>query len=267
MNYEEYDVEIFNNGKLFLLSCKGISEEILNQHIYMDFLKPVSINLIYKRIIESSQNKNMNPGVIKGTIESIDKLDSILSNFEPTEILKKYPNDNYNKLLEDIIFSFKLEGKINETNSGTIPRLCKTIIEAAKFIEQFRNVDEFYNWVDKFYKDETLRPALPPYLSYEIYGLGVALSCDFLKELGFVEYSKPDIHLKDIFDKLNLSQTRSDRDVILSINRIARNNKVNPYTVDKLFWLIGSGFFYLSNIKIGSQKIKFINQESTLKRY
>jgi len=258
MNYEDYDVEIFNKGKSFLLSFKGISEEILNQHLYMVFLQPTSINEIYKRIIESSQNKNMNPGVIKGTIGSIDNLKIILSNFEPTEILKKYPNDDYNQLLLDIIFGFNLQERINKSNRGIIPQLCKTIIEAAKFIEQFKSVDEFYKWVDKFYKDETLRPALPLYLCYEIFGLGIALSCDFLKELGFVEFSKPDIHMKDIFKGLSLSQTTSDRDIILSINRIAKNNKINPYTVDKLFWLIGSGNFYKSNIKIGTQKNKFI---------
>ena len=32
-----------------------------------------------------------------------------------------------------------------------------------------------------------------------------------------------------------------------------------PYKVDKIFWLIGSGSFYLDNINIGRKKETFIN--------
>lgn len=34
----------------------------------------------------------------------------------------------------------------------------------------------------------------------------------------------------------------------------------SAYNVDKMFWLIGSGYYYLHNISIGSNKEKFINK-------
>jgi hypothetical protein len=39
---------------------------------------------------------------------------------------------------------------------------------------------------------------------------------------------------------------------------VADHVGVTPYAVDMLFWLIGSGDFYLDGIKIGRQKEKFI---------
>ncbi len=41
-------------------------------------------------------------------------------------------------------------------------------------------------------------------LGREINGFGFALSCDFLKELGYEDFPKPDVHLRDIFTFGNL---------------------------------------------------------------
>lgn len=86
-------------------------------------------------------------------------------------------------------------------------------------------------------------------ISYEISGMGFPLACDFLKELGFSEYGKPDVHLKDIFKALNLidqnekSATKLDYQTFKVIDRIAEENDTTAYSVDKIFWLIGSGNF------------------------
>ena len=36
----------------------------------------------------------------------------------------------------------------------------------------------------------------------------------------------------------------SDYEVFKAVARVARNASVTPYDVDKLFWLVGSGYFY-----------------------
>jgi thermostable 8-oxoguanine DNA glycosylase len=103
-------------------------------------------------------------------------------------------------------------------------------------------------------------------ISIEISGIGFPLACDFLKEIGFVEYGKPDVHLKDIFKALGIidpdekSVTKQDYASLKAIDRIANACNVTPFAVDKVFWLIGSGNFYLTGINIGRQKQKFINQ-------
>ncbi len=101
-------------------------------------------------------------------------------------------------------------------------------------------------------------------LSFEIDGFGFALSCDLLKEMGYVKFGKPDTHIKDIFIELGLlsyvskSSSKADYFSLKIIERMAKSNNTTPYAVDKLLWLIGSGNFYLDELEIGSKKRDFI---------
>ncbi len=79
------------------------------------------------------------------------------------------------------------------------------------------------------------------------------LACDFLKELGYLNYGKPDVHIRDIFSATGLlSEKSSNYQVLKAITRVSENVEETPYNVDKLFWLIGSGYFY-NHTEIGNQ--------------
>jgi len=73
------------------------------------------------------------------------------------------------------------------------------------------------------------------------------------------------VHVKDIFWAIGLCHWgTSDYDVFKAVARVARNVDVTPYNVDKLFWLIGSGYFYddlyIGNKgRIGGRKKQFID--------
>ncbi len=111
---------------------------------------------------------------------------------------------------------------------------------------QFKSGPDFLAWVKTFDDDSRKRAALPLLLSKEIDGFGFALSCDFLKELGFLNFAKPDVHVKAITKGLKLSiETANDYAVFKDVVRIAAHCDKTPYDVDKLFWLVGSGRFYL----------------------
>jgi hypothetical protein len=83
-------------------------------------------------------------------------------------------------------------------------------------------------------------------------------------------FSKPDVHVKDIFWTLELSPWgTSDYEVFKAVARMASNVGVTPYNVVKLFWLIGSGYFYGNpeignNGKIGRRKKQFIEKAQTM---
>lgn len=65
------------------------------------------------------------------------------------------------------------------------------------------------------------------------------------KELGYVNFPKPDVHLRDIFAALELLEDGKDQyQLFKAIIRVAKHSNVTPYNVDKVFWLIGSGKFY-----------------------
>jgi hypothetical protein len=66
-----------------------------------------------------------------------------------------------------------------------------------------------------------------------------------LKELGYINFPKPDVHLRDMFAALELCENEvDDYRLFKAIIRVAKNAGVTPYALDKLFWLIGSGNFY-----------------------
>src|SRR3989338_7919627 len=97
-------------------------------------------------------------------------------------------------------------------------------------------------------------------LASEVDGLGFALSCDFLKELGYRDYPKPDVHLIKIFHELGLCETSNPYDVYKSIIEMSEIVGDDAYTVDKTFWLISSGRFYLVDVEVGRNRDKFIKE-------
>jgi thermostable 8-oxoguanine DNA glycosylase len=79
---------------------------------------------------------------------------------------------------------------------------------------------------------------LPLLIQSKIEGIGYALACDFLKELGYTSYGKPDVHVKEIFVGLNLCPPNATPSQIQKvISKIAKAAGVPPYDVDKVFWL------------------------------
>jgi len=171
---------------------------------------------------------------------------------------------NWEQVLNDIEKHLNPIGKIRRTPRSIWPQYCTTILYAAQFMTQFEKPDDFYNWVDFFDSDSRARAALPMLLGNEIKGLGFALACDFIKGLGYVNFAKPDVHLRDIFIGLNLCPPKANYyQVFKAVIRLAKNAGVTPYKADKLFWLIGSGYFYDdkyigNNGRVGNYKAQFI---------
>ena len=225
--------------------------------------KPTSKEGIYQRILESAQNANMKAGVIGKAIGGVSRLSVVLENFNAKVILNKYCN-GWEDILDDIVNQLQPRGEIRRTPKSIWPHYCQTILSAAHFIEQFASADDFFSWLDFFDKDDRARASLPMLLSREIEGFGFALSCDFLKEMGYVNFPKPDVHLRDIFSALNLCPPKADDyQLFKSIIRLSGHAHVSAYNADKVFWLLGSGYFYDdkhigNNGRIGSHKHDFI---------
>lgn len=269
MNQEDIDKFIYTEAKNFLLDLciAGVDSLLIEKYLSPTSLqpRPDSIPKIYKRILESAQNANMKAGVIGRAIEGIENLSPVLFRFDPKKVLRKYDND-WEKLLDDIQREIRPTGKIRRTNRSIWPQYCRTILSGAEFISQFVSAADFFEWVDFFDKDNRARPSLPMLLSHEIFGFGFALGCDFLKEMGYVNFPKPDVHLRDIFQGIGLCVKKSDDYTLFkSVIRVSLHAQVTPYNADKIFWLIGSGYFYDdpqigNNGRIGSNKKEFVEK-------
>ncbi len=252
-------------GYLPGLNIDGVTELLVEKYLNPLSLnpKPTSKAGLFQRILESAQNANMKAGVIGKSIGGVGRLGLVLANFDSKAVLAKY-GDSWEAVLDDIVKKLNPRGQIRRTPRSIWPHYCQTILSAAQFVEQFASADDFFKWVDFFDQDERARASLPMLLSHEIVGFGFALSCDFLKELGYVNFPKPDVHLRDIFTALELCEDKNDDyHLFKAIIRVSANANVTPYNADKVFWLVGSGYFYEdlhigSNGRIGNHKQAFI---------
>lgn len=220
--------------------------------------RPKTLANIYRRILGAAHGAGMKPRVIrkhiKGGLDDF-KLKRALCGFDPVRILRKYRGGAREVLRK--IQELNPDHRIHKTKGAIWPLFCRTILTAARFLVEFGSASAFYKWADSFDRDERLRYELPKHLSDRIDGIGFALACDFIKEVGYVNFGKPDTQIKQVFSAVGLSSGGSDRKILADICRIARNTGQTPYHVDKIFWLIGSGKF--PGLKINSHKEDFIH--------
>jgi hypothetical protein len=247
VSQQELDRTAYALAKDFLLWSgvdKGVTPELIEKYLHLSAPRPDTLAGLYEHMLESAQSANMKAGVVGGSIGGVGSLRPVLCDFEPALVMEKY-RSGWEGVLDDIVAQLKPRGSVPRTSRSIWPRYCRSVLSGARFLSRFSTADDFYGWVDFFDEDERARPALPLLLAQEIDGFGFALACDFLMGLGYENFSKPDVHLKDIFQGIGLCPWGStDYEVFKAVARVARNAGVTPYNVDKLFWLIGSGYFY-----------------------
>jgi len=236
----------------FLVNCDGrVTKKIIEHHLSeSEYNFPDNMTLIFRRIIESTKNAQMKSRVI-GDLKNIEEK---LCGYDHTYLLRRY-NGDWKQLLDSIVKT----NKIKRLEDKSIwPRYCRSIVSSAMFLSRFKTAKEFHEFARVFYDNDITLPALPLIISKEIYGIGFPLACDFLKEIGYQKYAKPDVHLRKILPDLNLSDSRDEYVVFKSVVRIAENVNATPFAVDKIFWLIGSGKFHKSGFEIGRRADEFI---------
>lgn len=223
-----------------------------------------NLSELFRRLLLSAQNANMKAGVIGGSIGGFNNLGPALFDFDPVKVGNTF-RGKPETLLKHIRKVAQPRGKVRTASLSIWPKYCKTILSASTFITQFRDGDDFHAWADHLYSDERTMAALPLILSEEVEGIGYALACDFFKELGYFNYGKPDVHVREIFSGLGLCPpTASPYQIQRVITRVASATGNSPYDVDKVFWLIGSGKFYKhpqigKEGRVGSMKKEFLS--------
>ncbi len=219
--------------------------------------KPKKMSGIYLRMIESLINGNRTTRVILGPLgeksyeEQVRYLFSdILFEFDPNKVLAKYSDNAEEELYPHLWSSRNEKGRPPATRNNLWRRFTKGVLSSAKFLTHFDSVEDFYAPLDKFRKDKILKPLAPLWIKNEVYGFGFALASDFIKELGFKQYGKPDVQIRKLFSRkegiglVEDSVGLNDYWLSLAIDEVAELGDTTPYCVDKLFWLVGSGNYY-----------------------
>lgn len=240
---------------------------------YLDNIKPLGVSLdkyflgdsrdfsslrdIYIQFIRSAQNYQSMPKVIKFD-ERKERISELTCGLDYQQIKDISLEELYQSLRRE----FNAGGA--DSNYNCWHKWSKSVVDSAKFISDFSDVRDFVEFVSRFDYNVSTRMALPLLISTKISGVGFALACDTLKELGFTNYPKPDVHMMDVFSALGLSEHEpvSTFEAIVRMSERCKtiDAEVSPYKVDKVFWLICSGRFYLEDpeINIGRHKKPFI---------
>ena len=227
----------------------------LNKYFIGDRRDFASLQDIYEQFIHSAQNYQGMPKVIKYD-ERREQIKGILHDFD-VQIIKKLEVD---ELYQTFRKEFKVISRDSKQNSWR--KWSCSAIDAAKFMSNFKDVDDFRAFVAQFDYNLPTRMALPLLISTKIKGIGFALACDILKELGYLNYPKPDVHLIEVFSQLGLSEEDpiSVFEAIVEMADVCKeiDPESSPYKLDKIIWLICSGRFYLDDISVGRHKDDFI---------
>lgn len=249
-----------------MLRDNGFDPALLDKYLLPDALPgALSLAQLYERVLLHAQNTSIGGGDMQHVfgnaysknedkVQRWAKLRELLAGFEPRHTAAAY--QTVGQLIADV------EKVFPDTPLKVFSlRFCLTIFDAARFLAPFHSGSDFYAWVGKTYESDIR--VVPQQLEAAITGMGYALSRDFLKDLGYVRYVKPDVHVLDICEWLGVIQARDvarTADVML---RIAEAGGLTPLALDRMFYLIGSGDFYV----VGDDAVKaHFGRKNTVRR-
>lgn len=209
---------------------------------------------VYTRLLWSLSNRQ----AMANSIGDVWKLDDVLMGFKPEKVLGRYTH--WGELFDQVEAAVHPPGRMVKSNPRNFwVQFCKGTLDGAKFLAAFGTLERFKEFVDGFYLNDDLKQELPHVVARRIHGLGFALACDFLKELGYTDYAKPDVHLKAIMMGVGFGDG-SDQDTFRAVISVARDVGETPYAVDKALWLIGSGFLYNDGDMFKTNRAEFIKR-------
>ncbi len=269
-----------------------ITEEQAKKHINALILPNIpneykTCNDIFRRLLISGQNSGRMMNLIsfekrETQFKNILGVDE-QGNVDYKKVIEKYvleqneglKIEDCNKMVRDEAakilhkdFFQQIKGErgqiiVIEGDKSDWRKYARLVIDAALLIEENsrnkkNNKGGDYNTLkgnlDKLKKEGNYN--LQKFIADNVYGIGLALACDFLKEIGY-DMAKPDVHIKE-FIKNRLGEEVKEEDKILEkfdkianeeFNKIDRKNTNitedhKIYVLDKLIWLCSSGKYY-----------------------
>ena len=177
---------------------------------------PDSLECYYRRLLESLKNRQGVPN----TIGDVGRLGDVLCNFSPKNVRARYGTDweqLFSEIQQKVRPTSRMDRKVRQSYWCVFS---KGALDGASFLAQFETANGFKNQVDVFAQSIAFRPGLPQLLAIEIHGFGFALACDFLKESGWSQYAKPDVHTKAILKEVGFCDGK-DYDTFKAMQAIA----------------------------------------------
>lgn len=245
--YNKVESFIIKQADLYGLSKKDL-EEYYHCKPECDITKEASLSSIYKRLLGSLQNRQSLPNIIKFWHKDYESIyQETLFAFDPQKVQKKYNGVNgAERLFED------LNDKVhwNAEHYELPKQWCEGAIGAAKVLSRYSDSKSLYEVLMKQAENGDLMKIADYWDKLPIKGMGFALSCDFLKEIG-IDLPKPDVHIIAVIKEVFFcGKDISEKELTAAfINMVKMLKEEHPemtaYKLDKMIWLICTGNFYL----------------------
>ena len=253
--------EIIQIVRKHLLELDGITDDIIDRHLqhYKQRHQELkSIMDVNKAILYSARNKQRTSNIIDN--KYFDDLSLKLCDFNPNQILKQYSNN------PDEVFDAIAPNNAPRNNNSVWVQFSKSVISTSRFLANYQDINHFLLFTCEYTNNPTTRIGLPLVLEKAIDGIAFTLACDFLKENICSEYIKPDGHIVDFFKHTLMSKPEClvkdyPYHVFQCVIEFSDILKMVPYEIDKLFWLAGSGNFYLVPKRIPKRVIDIKKKE------
>ena len=255
MNEVERDRIFYDHAYEYLLDIapNGLDENSIERgYLTVDKSRYSTLDEIFDRMISSVVNRQSMPNVIGYGEKNRSVILDVLGGPSVELVARMNQETLYDEFYKRIGF------KNYESKRNSWRLFSRSVVDCAKFLEPFGEGPDFYAFADEFIESPSvsakalpyLRLTLPVMIQQKVYGMGFALACDFLKEIGYDCYPKPDVHLTRIFTSLGLARDDSQYTVYEAIVRASYNASISldetitAYRLDKIVFLISSGKFY-----------------------
>jgi hypothetical protein len=242
------NIKFYTESQKYLIkkSIKsGVTREELDDLINGNYIKkPMSLSDVFKRLIITLQNYQGMKNFIGYYTRNKSSIEKTFFDFDIKLCIQNYRND------QQLFDAFIVNGCNMMNSESSWRRYARNIIRGLNYLSKFESLEKFNEEIKK-YKDNPVEYPIKLTKRKDKF-LGFALACDWLKELGFLEYNKPDVHIKAIINKKLIQEysfrydslSLSNEDYFREISQIAKDNGVTPFAIDKLLWLICSGDYH-----------------------
>ena len=230
-------VTLYKEARDFLETIAGPNVEKLLA--FTRYTKVQDMQEVYWRFARSLPNKRGMPA----SIGDVDDMEPFLFGFDPLYTAEKYCGD-WKRLFTAVREGHTPPGPMDMIREGSYwVVFTKCLLSGAVFLSRFGSFDGFERFVAGFAHHPMALAGLPIIIERHVFGMGFPLACDWLREMGYTDYAKPDVHVLTILSECGIIPAWDPYAAFKALARIGRLVGEPPAVVDKTLWFIGSGRF------------------------